>query len=374
MPAKWREGDEEDLPRFGRFYLVAAMNTSLGWQTFYEFFHQHWLSALFLLITLLTISILITVRWWLRRKWKRLLEGEDSDEVDLDALPPTGEEDRRALELIKSLRKEVWQIPDSELQLSIEALGRRAVYIVTSISAIYHPEVADPQYEASLTELLQLVRRVSARLTRLGLVVPFKYLGNRKLSDYQRYYQIYQKINNHPVLQLLKRNPHLYRIARWAFNLKNLTNPLYWAGKEISRESYFYLLRWFYLTFVSQVGREAMRVYSGRRFQTEEEREGAVICYRLFSLARQWGGPSALEWAALVDFVTNHPGMESEVRLQILSSWSRNRLPANLEEQELKTKSGLKAYCRGLKRLQEADPELSAFKTELIRSELASEK
>ena len=350
------------------------MNTSLGWQTFAELFNRHWLSALFLLITLLTILILFSVRWWLRRKWKRLLDGDESDEADLGELPPTSETDRRALELIRSIRKEIWQIPDSELQLSIEALSRRAVHIVTSVSAIYHPDVADPQYEASLTELLQLVRRVSARLTRLGMTIPFKVLGNRKLSDYQRYYQIYQKINSHPVLQLLKRNQHLYRLARWAINLKNLTNPIYWAGKEISRESYFYLLRWFYLTFVSQVGREAMRVYSGRHFQTEEEREAAVASYRLFSLARQWGGPSSLEWAALVDFVTNHPGMEPEVRLQILSSCSRDRLPANLQEQELKTKSGLKAYRQGLKRLQDADPELSAVKTELIRGELEAEK
>ncbi len=65
----------------------------------------------------------------------------------------------------------------------------------------------------------------------------------------------------------MKRNPHLYRLARWALNLKNIANPLYWAGKEISRESYFYLLRWFYLAFTSQVGREAMRIYSGRHYQ-----------------------------------------------------------------------------------------------------------
>jgi len=231
------------------------MNTHLGWQTVVELFEQHWISAFFLLATLVTLLVLLTVRWWLRRKWKRLLEAEYEDDADLDVLPPYDQKDQQALDLIRSFRSEVWQIPDSELLLSIEALSQRAVRIVASVAAAYHPETAVPQYEASLTELLQLVRRVSARLSRLGAVIPFKYLGNRKLSDYQRYYQLYRKINDHPVLQLLKRNPHLYRIARWALNLKNLANPLYWAGKEISRESYFYLLRWFYLAFTSQVGR-----------------------------------------------------------------------------------------------------------------------
>jgi hypothetical protein len=350
------------------------MDTHLEWQTFVDFFERHWLSAFFLLATLATLLVLLTVRWWLRRRWTQLLETEYDVEADLDVLPPYDEKDQQVLDVIRSFRSEVWQLPEAELLLSIEALSQRAVRIVTSVAAVYHPDAAIPQYQASLTELLHMVRRVSARLSRLGTVVPFRYLGNRKLSDYQRYYQLYRKINDHPVLQLLKRNPHLYRLARWALNLKNLANPLYWAGKEISRESYFYLLRWFYLAFTSQVGREAMRIYSGRHYQTEEEREAALACYRLFALAQQWGGPSALEWSALVDFVTNHPGMELEVKLQVLARWSKNRLPKDLEEQKLKTKSGLKAYRQGLKRLQESDPELSPVKTQLLQSELAAEE
>jgi hypothetical protein len=346
------------------------MNNLLDGQTLVGFFHQHWLSAFFLLLTLATVLVLFTVRVWFRRKWKQLLEGEYEDEVDLEAVQPSSEKDDRALEVIKEFRREVWQLPDSHLQLSIEALSRRAVHIATSIAAVYHPEADLPQYEASLAELLQLVRRVSVRLSRMGAIVPFKYLGSRKLSDYQRYYEIYRKINDHAVMKLLKRNPYLYRAARWALNLKNLANPLYWAGKEVSRESYFYLLRWFTLSFVSQVGREAMRVYSGRRFQTEEEREAAVACYRLFALAKEWGGPSSLEWPVLVGFVASHSGMEPELKLQVLSAWSKDQLPANLHEQKLYTKRGLKGYHQALKWLQETDFQESPVKSELLRSQL----
>lgn len=345
------------------------MNNPLGWQTLAGFFQQHWLSAFFLGVTLLTVAILLAVRWWFRRRWRRLLEGEAEEETELEALPPAGEEDRRALELIREFRREAWLLPESELQLSIEALGQRAVRIVTAIAGVYHPDAAVPQYEASLTELLQLVRRVTARVNRVGAAIPFRFLGNRKLSEYQRFYQIYRKINNHPILRLLKNNPHLYRLARWALHLKNLTNPLYWAGKEISRESYFYLLRWFTLAFISQVGREAMRVYSGRHFQTEEEREAVIACHRLFALTRQWGGPSVQEWATLVDLVSNHPAMEPEVKLRVLSAWSRGRLPRGLEGQRLKTRSGQKAYRQGLTRLQKADPEQPAGKAELLQQE-----
>ena len=350
------------------------MNNPLGWQTLADFFQQHWLSAFFLGVTVVTVAVLLAVRWWLRRRWKRLLEGETDEGAELEALPPASEEDRRALELIRGFRREVWQLPDADLQLGIEALGQRAVRIVSAVAAVYHPDAAVPQYEASLSELLQLVRRVTTRLSRVGAAIPFRYLGNRKLSEYQRFYQIYQKINSNPLLQLLKNNPHLYRLARWALNLKNLTNPLYWAGKEISRESYFYLLRWFTLAFISQVGREAMRVYSGRRFQTEDEREAVVVCHRLFALTRRWGGPSAPEWAVLVDLVSNHPAMEAEVKLQLLAAWSRARLPRDVEIQQLETKTGQKAYRQGLKRLQEVDAEAPAVKREMIESELSELK
>lgn len=346
------------------------MSSHFGPQLFWDIIAQHWVSTFFLLLTLTTILALLGIRWWFKRRLQRLLQEKFNEEEELDTLTPLGLEDQQALDMIKQLRDEVWQLPESDLELSILALTERALRIVRSIASIYHPQAEAAQYEASLVEILQLSRRVSAKLARLGSVMPFKFLGNRKLSDYQRYYQVYLKINEHPILQTLKRNPHLYKAARWAMNLKNLGNPLYWAGKELSREGYFYVLRWFYLTFVSQVGREAMRLYSGRHFQTEEDRDATLIGYRLYSLACRWGGPSSLEWAAIVDFVTTHPALEAEVKVHILSRCSQNRLPKDLDQQALQTKSGVKWYQQGLKALLGKEDRPASEKVELIQEEM----
>ncbi len=348
------------------------MDEHLGINTLAELVSRHWVSAFFLVLTLATIIALVVVRWWLRRKLKRMFEDQFEEEHELDVLPSPGPADRQALELIRQMRQEIWSVPEVELQLSLDALNQKAVGIVRAISSIYYPGADEPHYETSLLESLQLIRRVSQRVTRLAMTSPFKYLGNRKLSDYQRYYQVYRKINENPLLQLLRRNPHLYRAARWAMNVKNLGNPLYWAGKELSREGYFFVLRWFYLTFTSQVGKEAMRLYSGRHFQTEEDRDAALVCYRLFAAARRWGGPSAGEWAALVDFMTNHQALEPESKVHILSRCSQGRLPKDLEEQRLQTKRGLKWYGEGLKRLEECDPKSSKEKRQIIAKEGAA--
>lgn len=348
------------------------MDEQFGLHIFSDLIHRHMVSAFFLLLTIMTILSLLGIRWWLRRRLQRMLEEKFEEESELDALPSPGPNDQEALELIRQFRQEVWTIPEGELQLSVEAFNQRAVRVVQAISGVYHEEAEAPQYEASLVEILHLIRRVSTRLTRLASAVPFKYLGDRKLSDYQRYYQVYRTINDNPFVQIFKRNPHLQRIAKWAVNLKNIANPLYWAGKELSREGYFYMLRWFYLTFVSQVGREAMRLYSGRHFQTEEDRDAALICYRLFALARKWGGPCDAEWSALVDFITGHSALEAEIKLHVLSRCSQGRLPKDLDSQILQTKAGARWYREGLKRLRAAEAPQFDAKKRLLEQELSS--
>lgn len=336
-----------------------------------DFFQRHWVSGLFVLLTLCTFLLIWATRYLVRRRMKRLLIEEIEEEGELDLLTPLEPRDHEAMAVVKRFRREIWELPDPELQLNIEALNQRAFQVVRAVAAVYHPEKEAPQYEASLLELLQLIRRVVSRLQKIAGVVPFKYLGVRRLSDYQRYYEVYRKINENPILQALKRHPTIFKVARWAINLKNLSNPLYWAGRELSREGYFYMVRWFHLTFVSQVGREAIRLYSGRHFQSEVDRDGVLLFYRLYALTYQWGGPSRADWAALVEFLTGHTGVEAEGKLHILSRWSQNRLPADLDQRELQTPLGHRWYRKGLKLLLEKDADPAPGRRRVIEAELA---
>lgn len=345
------------------------MNGHIFWGSAAEFFLQHWVSAFFLSLTLLTVSILLMTRWWLRRKWAKILDAEYSAEIALDVQRPLSDQDKVALELVKSFREEMWRLRDHDLQLSIEALSQKAVRIVRSVAAVYHPQAEIPEYEASLTELVQLVQRTAMRLTRMGTIGPFRLLTQRKISDYQKFYQIYQKINDSSFLKLLQRHRYLYRMARWAINLKNLGNPLYWAGREISRESYFFLMRWFYAAFVGQVGREAIRLYSGRHFKDERSFEAAMACFRLFSLTREWNGPSSSEWKTLVDLLINCPFLDTDSKLQMLSHFARNQIPDSTDA-ELRDRLVRKWYGKGLERLLDSESETSPTRTELINREL----
>jgi hypothetical protein len=333
---------------------------------------RHWMSGLLLGLTLATFLGALLFRWWVRRRWQHLLEEDAEAAQELDILPPLSAADRNALELIKQLRREIWTLPESDLRLGVEAMTERALAVVRRIASVYHPAGDHPEYEATLLGSLHLARRVLVRISHIASASPWKLLGNRKLSEYQRFYQVVRMINDSPVLQLLRNHRHLYRAARWAMNLKNLGNPLYWAGKEVSREGYFLMLRWFYVAFVSQVGREAMKLYGGRHYQREEERDAAVLCHRLFALTRQWGGPDPAEWQVLLEVVTGHASLDADMKVRILSRWSTKRLPAGIEGQPLQTPSARNAYRRSLKKLLESGRDGPPTKQEWIDREWAA--
>ena len=346
----------------------------IGFSTFRYVIREHWLSAFLIFVSLATICVVLALRWYVRRRLQQMLENRFAEEHELDLLPQSGPQEQQALELIARMREEVWDLPEGELLLGFDALNRRALNIVRSIGAIYNPESAQPEYEASLADTLEMVKRVSTRLARLASTIPLKYIGGRKLSDFQRYYQVYLKINDNPILKLFKNNPHIYKAAKLALSFKNIANPLYWAGRELTREGYFFILRWFYLTFTSEIGKEAMRLYSGKRFQSEEDRDAALVCYRLFHTMRKWSGPSPGEWAAFVRFVAGHSALDSDSKLHILARCSEDRLPKDVEEQAIATKSGIKWYKEGLKKLLDADTGSSTAKLKLIEKETGDQK
>lgn len=333
---------------------------------------HHRFSALLVLITLVTIGSFTLFRRLLRRRWKKLAAQIEETDLEPDLFSPLNAQDHQAIALIKRLRRQVWEMPAEELQLSIEALSQQAISVVRSVAAIYHEQITAPEFEASLLQSLQLVRRVTVKAIRLANLYPFKFLGNQKLSAYQRYYQAYKKINDHPLLQVLKRRPFLYRAARWAVNLKNLGNPLYWAGKELSKEGYFLVLRWFYLAFIGQVGREAMRLYSGHQCQREEDREAVLLCYRLFKLTSGWNGPSPDEWRFLVGFIAGQVTLEPEIKLHILSKCAKNRYPQELESYAFQTRAVKKIYVQALNDLLKMEPQ-QPEKIAIIDTELSQQ-
>lgn len=336
-----------------------------------EALSRHWLSVTLLALTLISIGLSLLVRRHFRKRWLALMEQGEQD-LELHEFEPFDGKDTLAFEVVKKHRRAVWEWPENRLSLNVDSLLQQATEVVRSVAAVYHPEPATPEYEASLQQSIFLARRVTERLYKLSRFGPFRILSQRKLSDYQKFYRIFRQINENPVIRTLKRHRRLYRIARVVLSARQLGNPFYWAGKDLSREGFFYLLRWFNATYISQVGREAILLYSGRAYSSREEQDATAICYGLFMLSRRWHGPSNEEWQALLTFVGDLPRLDPEAKLQILMRCGSGKFPTNLENLALRSKFGEKWYRKGLERLTKADSPAVDVKQIIIEEELST--
>ncbi len=344
----------------------------MDWETFttvwLNWLGAHWPSVSLFLLTTCVVggAMILYVRW--RKRWLLLPRQMDVEEEELEDLGAISERDIEALEVVKRFRAETWKLPENQLNLNIDFLLQRAMDMARAVARVYHPETDHPEYEVSLRESILMVRRVVDRLYRLSRFGPFRILSHRKLRQYQKFYRMVRQINDSSIIRALKRYPRLSRLARWAWTVKQSGNPLYWARRDLTREGYFQLIRWFHATFISQVGREAIRLYSDRSFNLKEEQDATVLVYRLFRLCGQWQGPGAAEWSALVGFVGDLPFLDHEAKCKVLTRCAAERIPGKTRTMVIETRSGRKWYRKGLRLLAATPPETD-LKRRLLNEE-----
>ncbi len=317
---------------------------------------EHLISVVLCFLTVATVAAVFILRWWLRRRWNALLQESADPTLHWKSTGDLTEADQKALEYLKEKRRRVWKIPESELSLSFESLFHQAHVMVREIAAIYYPDKNDPEYQASLHDLLKLARRVTTRLETVSSYGPFRLLASRPIADYRSLYRTYQAVQDSEIFQRLKKHKRLYRIARIAVNLKNIKNPFYWLGKELSQEGYFLLLRWFHIALVNQVGKEAIRLYSPHLVLHEDERDLSRVCLKLYEVCRETGGDreSLERW---VRFVCEVPTLDADTKVKLLrTAVTESSLDNNLETVPL-TPQGKRWYRKGLKLITGPDEE-----------------
>ncbi len=120
------------------------MQPPLTIDALYAFAEAHRLSIGLLSATILVFAAVAFLRWRLKRSWQRLIE---ENVEDLDAFGESAaldERDRRALQLVKDLRREVWDASPADLDVGFEPLFQKAARVVCSVAAVYHQYAPKP--------------------------------------------------------------------------------------------------------------------------------------------------------------------------------------------------------------------------------------
>ncbi|ROR03031.1 hypothetical protein [Desulfosoma caldarium] len=313
-----------------------------------------------LTLALLTAASLGAVYWMrrrLRRHWHSLLEEASEEPFRLLEESSLSEKDRAALSYLKALRQKVWSMPDQDISLSLDTFFSQAQDIVHTIASIYHPDKAEAQYEASLKDVLALCRRTTSRLEAVVQRGPFRLLSSRPIGHYRALYKTYRRVNASSLVQSLKKHPMLYKAAQVMWHAKNWKNPFYWVSRELSRESLRWLVRWFTIAMINQVGKEAMRLYGQHGFADDEERDLVLACLKLHSLCTsQKSGQREGALRAWVAFVCDVPVLDPAAKIRILRQAIEKGVDDVVMAESFRTRRGESWYKRGLHRLGESSP------------------
>lgn len=317
-----------------------------------DVFLAHPVSLIFAALAAASLVSIHLIRKRLRRHWTMLLEEASEEPFSFLEESAFSDKDRAAVSYLRDLRRKVWSAPDPEITLSFDAFLAQAQEIVRTVASIYYPDKEEPEYQASLEDLLALSRRTASRLETIVRRGPFRLLSSRPIGHYRSLYQTYRRVNESAFVQSLKRYRFLYRAARLFWSIKNWNNPLYWISKELSRESLQWLVRWFSIALINQVGKEAIRVYGTRTFADDEERDLALACVKLHALCASQEPPKREEsFRAWVSFVCDLPHLDATMKIRLLRQTLEASPDGEAVAAPFRTRRGDSWYRKGLDRL-----------------------
>lgn len=314
-----------------------------------------------LVLAVMAVASLGSVYWIrrrLRRSWHALLEDASEEPFTFLEEHSLSDQDQAALNYLRELRQQVWSMPDSAINLSFDAFFVRAQDIIRTIAGIYHPDANEPQYQASLEALLALSRRTASRLETIVRRGPFRLLSSRPIGHYRTLYKTYRSVHESPLVQSLKRYEIFYKAARLLWHFKNWKNPLYWVSRELSRESLQWLVRWFSIALINQVGKEAIRLYGTHTFVDDEERDLVLVCVKLHALcALQEPSRRTDLFQAWVSFVCDLPILDPATKIRILrQAMNPGGEPREHTAASFRTRRGSAWFKKGLDKLGLSQP------------------
>lgn len=280
---------------------------------------------------------LIFVWLFIKRRKKTNIPPEiDVEDDNLDAIPlfsledPTPD-DEQALALIGEYRKNIWYKTSQTTVMKSEDLLHLVEDLATEVARIYHPDVNEPMYEASMLDILGLIGRVNDKIRSSSQEFPLSLIAERKISDVIKMKDFYQTVKNHPALEFAMRNKTVFKAGKTVWSAFNASNPWYWGRKVAYKASREAGLRYFYALMVSQVGEEAVRVYSGRSVRSVKSKDDLVIGTEMVNMALVGGEVTSGEYEEVLKFILSSKKLDAKDKIDLIRALTNKKRLKSLD-------------------------------------------
>ena len=175
-------------------------------------------------------------------------------------------EDQHALDLIKSKVKKVKWKPSLKTSVKPKKIYQMSSHLIKDIAKIYYPESLQPEYEASISDLLKLNERIVVRLKNTFEEIPLlkqvKDLRIQTILKTKRY--IDDKKSK------IKKIQSGYKILQYGYMVYRSLSTRYWATKLLGISTREALYRMLLSQIIFIVGEEAMSLYGRSDIKSKE--------------------------------------------------------------------------------------------------------
>ena len=281
-------------------------------------------------VALILIFTLVAVRRYNRKQQKeefdRAIEKGDLKQIELVRVQNPSKQDTQAYDLIEDERQKIWTSLSLKTSLAPTKIWRMSLNLIKEIAIIYHPEAEDPQFQASIADLLALNERIVKRVQEYLEIFPLNTIKDFNIQDILTYKKRYEKFSQSMGVRFSKKHKYLYTIGEYAWMGYNTLNPLYWSRKIMFTAGKEGIFRHLLSVVLKVVGEEAVLVYSKRNIRKEEVAFEKNIVFEMINMASVDDVVSSEEYEVILNFILNNPKFDDWVKIVLLKALQRKRI------------------------------------------------
>ena len=255
----------------------------------------------------------------------RAVEESNLQHIELIRVQNPSQHDKQAYELIEAERQKVWTNFSLQTSLAPKKIWQMSFDMIKEIAAIYHPDLENPQFQASIVDLLELNERVITRILEYLDEFPLNTIKDFSIQDVLTYKEYYDKYSKFEFIKLAKNHKYLYDIGQYVWMGYNAINPWYWGRKAVFTASKEGTARYLLSMILTVVGEEAVLVYSKRFIRKQAVSVEKNIAFEMINMAVIDDVVSQDEYNVILNFILKNSHFDDRVKITLLQALQRKK-------------------------------------------------
>ena len=280
-------------------------------------------------VALILILALVVVRRYNRKQQKeefdRAIEKGDLEQIELVRVQNPSKQDTQAYDLIEAERQKVLTSFSLKTSIAPRRIWKMSFDLVKEIATIYHPDIEDPQLQASIIDLLELNKRIVKQLQEYIEKPPLNTIKDLNIQDVLTYKKRYEKFSQYRGVKFAQKHKELYSVGKHAWTVRNFLNPWYWGRKVVITAGKEGLYRSLLNVVLKVVGEEAILTYSKRHIRTELVALDKNIAFEMINMALVDNVVSIEEHEVILNFILNNSNFDNRIKVILLKTLKNKR-------------------------------------------------